>query len=78
MLSLLSPCTVQKSLLKALKKALLSELWHTVQQGEVGVATGLHVEVLSGLIRLAAVNSDLTPLMNDLPAVLQKSDSNER
>ncbi len=78
MSSLLSPCTVQKSLLKALKKALLSELWHTVQQGEVGVATGLHVEVLSGLIRLAAVNSDLTPLMNDLPGVLQKSDSNER
>ncbi len=78
MSSLLSPCTVQKSVLKALKKTLLSELWHTVQQGEVGVVTGLRVEVLSGLIRLAAVNSDLTPLMNDLPAVLQKPDSNER
>uniref|UniRef100_A0A673LCW7 Nucleolar pre-ribosomal-associated protein 1 C-terminal domain-containing protein n=1 Tax=Sinocyclocheilus rhinocerous TaxID=307959 RepID=A0A673LCW7_9TELE len=68
----------QKSVLKALKKALLSELWHTVQQGEFGVATGLHVEVVSGLIRLAAVTSDLTPLMNDLPAILQKTDSNER
>lgn len=78
MSSLLSPYTVQKSVLKALKKTLLSELWHTVQQGEVGAATGLHVEVLSGLIRLAAVNSDLTPLMNNLPAVLQKPDSNER
>uniref|UniRef100_A0A9J7XVS8 URB1 ribosome biogenesis homolog n=1 Tax=Cyprinus carpio carpio TaxID=630221 RepID=A0A9J7XVS8_CYPCA len=65
----------QKSVLKALKKALLSELWHTVQQGEVGVATGLHVEVVSGLIRLAAANSDLTPLMNDLPAILQKTDN---
>uniref|UniRef100_A0A673LFQ1 Nucleolar pre-ribosomal-associated protein 1 C-terminal domain-containing protein n=1 Tax=Sinocyclocheilus rhinocerous TaxID=307959 RepID=A0A673LFQ1_9TELE len=70
--------SVQKSVLKALKKALLSELWHTVQQGEFGVATGLHVEVVSGLIRLAAVTSDLTPLMNDLPAILQKTDSNER
>uniref|UniRef100_A0A673LI23 Nucleolar pre-ribosomal-associated protein 1 C-terminal domain-containing protein n=1 Tax=Sinocyclocheilus rhinocerous TaxID=307959 RepID=A0A673LI23_9TELE len=70
--------TLQKSVLKALKKALLSELWHTVQQGEFGVATGLHVEVVSGLIRLAAVTSDLTPLMNDLPAILQKTDSNER
>uniref|UniRef100_A0A8C1ACV5 URB1 ribosome biogenesis homolog n=1 Tax=Cyprinus carpio carpio TaxID=630221 RepID=A0A8C1ACV5_CYPCA len=69
---------IQKSVLKALKKALLSELWHTVQQGEVGVATGLHVEVVSGLIRLAAANSDLTPLMNDLPAILQKTDSIER
>lgn len=78
MSSHLSPCTVQKSVLKALKKALLSELWHTVQQGEVGVATGLHVEVVSGLIRLAAANSDLTPLMNDLPAILQKTDSIER
>uniref|UniRef100_A0A671SLQ9 URB1 ribosome biogenesis homolog n=1 Tax=Sinocyclocheilus anshuiensis TaxID=1608454 RepID=A0A671SLQ9_9TELE len=68
----------QKSVLKALKKALLSELWHTVQQEEVGVATGLHVEVVSGLIRLSAVTSDLTPLMNDLPAILQKTDSNER
>uniref|UniRef100_A0A8C1RHY7 URB1 ribosome biogenesis homolog n=1 Tax=Cyprinus carpio TaxID=7962 RepID=A0A8C1RHY7_CYPCA len=65
----------QKSVLKALKKALLSELWHTVQQGEVGVATGLHVEVVSGLIRLAAANPDLTPLMNDLPAILQKTDN---
>uniref|UniRef100_A0A9J8DDL5 URB1 ribosome biogenesis homolog n=1 Tax=Cyprinus carpio carpio TaxID=630221 RepID=A0A9J8DDL5_CYPCA len=45
---------------------------------EVGVATGLHVEVVSGLIRLAAANSDLTPLMNDLPAILQKTDSIER
>uniref|UniRef100_A0A672KS26 Nucleolar pre-ribosomal-associated protein 1 C-terminal domain-containing protein n=1 Tax=Sinocyclocheilus grahami TaxID=75366 RepID=A0A672KS26_SINGR len=72
------PKDIQKSVLKALKKALLSELWHTVQQGEVGVATGLHVEVVSGLIRLAAVTSDLTPLMNDLPAILQKTDSNER
>ncbi|KAF4103830.1 nucleolar pre-ribosomal-associated protein 1 [Onychostoma macrolepis] len=72
------PKDIQKSVLKALKKALLSELWHTVQQGEVGVVTDLHVEVLSGLIRLAAANSDLTPLMNDLPAVLQKPDSNER
>uniref|UniRef100_A0A671SMZ7 Nucleolar pre-ribosomal-associated protein 1 C-terminal domain-containing protein n=1 Tax=Sinocyclocheilus anshuiensis TaxID=1608454 RepID=A0A671SMZ7_9TELE len=70
--------TLQKSVLKALKKALLSELWHTVQQEEVGVATGLHVEVVSGLIRLSAVTSDLTPLMNDLPAILQKTDSNER
>uniref|UniRef100_A0A8C1VIK5 URB1 ribosome biogenesis homolog n=1 Tax=Cyprinus carpio TaxID=7962 RepID=A0A8C1VIK5_CYPCA len=70
--------TLQKSVLKALKKALLSELWHTVQQGEVGVATGLHVEVVSGLIRLAAANPDLTPLMNDLPAILQKTDSIER
>uniref|UniRef100_A0A8C1VHJ5 URB1 ribosome biogenesis homolog n=1 Tax=Cyprinus carpio TaxID=7962 RepID=A0A8C1VHJ5_CYPCA len=69
---------IQKSVLKALKKALLSELWHTVQQGEVGVATGLHVEVVSGLIRLAAANPDLTPLMNDLPAILQKTDSIER
>uniref|UniRef100_A0A673LCI1 URB1 ribosome biogenesis homolog n=1 Tax=Sinocyclocheilus rhinocerous TaxID=307959 RepID=A0A673LCI1_9TELE len=72
------PKDIQKSVLKALKKALLSELWHTVQQGEFGVATGLHVEVVSGLIRLAAVTSDLTPLMNDLPAILQKTDSNER
>uniref|UniRef100_A0A672KS32 Nucleolar pre-ribosomal-associated protein 1 C-terminal domain-containing protein n=1 Tax=Sinocyclocheilus grahami TaxID=75366 RepID=A0A672KS32_SINGR len=71
-------CGFHSSVLKALKKALLSELWHTVQQGEVGVATGLHVEVVSGLIRLAAVTSDLTPLMNDLPAILQKTDSNER
>uniref|UniRef100_A0A8C1ACR5 URB1 ribosome biogenesis homolog n=1 Tax=Cyprinus carpio carpio TaxID=630221 RepID=A0A8C1ACR5_CYPCA len=69
---------LRRSVLKALKKALLSELWHTVQQGEVGVATGLHVEVVSGLIRLAAANSDLTPLMNDLPAILQKTDSIER
>uniref|UniRef100_A0A671SMY5 URB1 ribosome biogenesis homolog n=1 Tax=Sinocyclocheilus anshuiensis TaxID=1608454 RepID=A0A671SMY5_9TELE len=72
------PKDIQKSVLKALKKALLSELWHTVQQEEVGVATGLHVEVVSGLIRLSAVTSDLTPLMNDLPAILQKTDSNER
>uniref|UniRef100_A0A671SNS2 Nucleolar pre-ribosomal-associated protein 1 C-terminal domain-containing protein n=1 Tax=Sinocyclocheilus anshuiensis TaxID=1608454 RepID=A0A671SNS2_9TELE len=50
----------------------------TLQQEEVGVATGLHVEVVSGLIRLSAVTSDLTPLMNDLPAILQKTDSNER
>ncbi|KAL1260021.1 hypothetical protein QQF64_007848, partial [Cirrhinus molitorella] len=71
------PKDIKKSVLKALKKALLSELWHTVQQ-EVGVTTGLHVEVLSSLIRLAAVNSDLTPLMNDLPAILQKPDSNKR
>ncbi|XP_026138598.1 nucleolar pre-ribosomal-associated protein 1 [Carassius auratus] len=72
------PKHIQKSVLKVLKKALLSELWHTVQQAEVGVGTGLHVEVVSGLIRLAAVTSDLTPLMNDLPAILQKTDSNER
>lgn len=77
MLSYLSPYTVQKSVLKPLKKALLSELWHTVQQ-EVGVMTNLHVEVLSGLIRLAAVNADLTQLMKDLPAILQKPDSYER
>uniref|UniRef100_A0A672KVI6 Nucleolar pre-ribosomal-associated protein 1 C-terminal domain-containing protein n=1 Tax=Sinocyclocheilus grahami TaxID=75366 RepID=A0A672KVI6_SINGR len=76
-LTQISSQNIQKSVLKALKKALLSELWHTVQQGEVGVATGLHVEVVSGLIRLAAVTSDLTPLMNDLPAILQKTDSNE-
>uniref|UniRef100_A0A8C1Q3T0 URB1 ribosome biogenesis homolog n=1 Tax=Cyprinus carpio TaxID=7962 RepID=A0A8C1Q3T0_CYPCA len=44
----------------------------------IGVATGLHVEVVSGLIRLAAANPDLTPLMNDLPAILQKTDSIER
>ncbi|XP_073674485.1 nucleolar pre-ribosomal-associated protein 1 [Garra rufa] len=72
------PKDIQKSVLKALKKALLSELWHTLQQGEVGDMAGLHVEVLSGLIRLAAVNSNLTPLMNDLPAILQKPDCNER
>lgn len=78
MLSYLSPYTVQKSVLKALKKALLSELWHTVQQGEVGVMTSLHVEVLSGLIRLAAGNVDLTQLMKDLPAILQKPDGYER
>ncbi|ROL44240.1 Nucleolar pre-ribosomal-associated protein 1 [Anabarilius grahami] len=72
------PKDIQKSVLKALKKALLSELWHTVQQGEVGVMTDLHVEVLSGLIRLAAGNADLTQLMKDLPAILQKPDSHER
>ncbi|RXN33752.1 nucleolar pre-ribosomal-associated 1 [Labeo rohita] len=72
------PKDIQKSVLKALRKALLSELWQTVQQGEVEVSTGLHVEVLSGLVRLAAVNSDLTPLMTDLPAILQKPDCNER
>uniref|UniRef100_A0A673LFU8 URB1 ribosome biogenesis homolog n=1 Tax=Sinocyclocheilus rhinocerous TaxID=307959 RepID=A0A673LFU8_9TELE len=74
-LTQISSQNIQKSVLKALKKALLSELWHTVQQGEFGVATGLHVEVVSGLIRLAAVTSDLTPLMNDLPAILQKTDN---
>ncbi|XP_048016358.1 LOW QUALITY PROTEIN: nucleolar pre-ribosomal-associated protein 1 [Megalobrama amblycephala] len=72
------PKDIQKSVLKALKKALLSELWHTVQQGEVGVMTSLHVEVLSGLIRLAAGNADLTQLMKDLPAILQKPDGYER
>ncbi|XP_043115226.1 nucleolar pre-ribosomal-associated protein 1 [Puntigrus tetrazona] len=72
------PKDIQKSALKALKKALLSELWHTVQRGEVGVMLGLHVEVLSGLIRLAAVTSDLKPLINDLPAILQNPDSSER
>uniref|UniRef100_A0A671SLX3 Nucleolar pre-ribosomal-associated protein 1 C-terminal domain-containing protein n=1 Tax=Sinocyclocheilus anshuiensis TaxID=1608454 RepID=A0A671SLX3_9TELE len=74
-LTQISSQNIQKSVLKALKKALLSELWHTVQQEEVGVATGLHVEVVSGLIRLSAVTSDLTPLMNDLPAILQKTDN---
>ncbi|XP_067306200.1 nucleolar pre-ribosomal-associated protein 1 isoform X2 [Pseudorasbora parva] len=72
------PKDIQKSVLKALKKALLSELWHTVQEGEVGVMTDLHVEVLSGLVRLAAENADLTQLMKDLPAILQKTESHER
>lgn len=76
MLSYLCVCTVQKSVLKALKKALLSELWLTVQRGEV--MTDLHVEVLSGLIRLATGNADLTQLMKDLPAILQKPDGYER
>lgn len=40
--------------------------------------TSLHVEVLSGLIRLAAGNADLTQLMKDLPAILQKPDGYER
>lgn len=71
-------CLVQRSVLKALKKAFLSELWSAVRDGDVEVLTGLQVDVLSNLIRLAAANSDLTRLMNDLPAVLQKPDSNER
>lgn len=70
--------TVQHSVLKALKKALMAELWHTVQQGEAGVGTCLHVEVLSSLIRLAAVNSDLIQPMKELPAILQKPDTYER
>ncbi|XP_073718907.1 nucleolar pre-ribosomal-associated protein 1 isoform X1 [Misgurnus anguillicaudatus] len=68
------PKDIQKSVLKALKKALLYELWSAVQEREVE----LHVEVLSNLIRLAATNSDLTRIMNDLPALLHKPDSNER
>lgn len=72
------PKDLQHSVLKALKKALMAELWHTVQQGEAGVGTCLHVEVLSSLIRLAAVNSDLIQPMKDLPAILQKPDTYER
>lgn len=72
------PKDVQKSVLKVLKNALMAELWHTVQQGEAGVRTALHVEVLSSLIRLAAVNSDLIQLIKDLPAILQKPDTYER
>lgn len=72
------PKDIQRSVLKALKKAFLSELWSAVQDGEVEVSTGLQVDILSKLIRLAAANSDLTRLMSELPAILQKPDSNER
>ncbi|XP_051521576.1 nucleolar pre-ribosomal-associated protein 1 isoform X2 [Myxocyprinus asiaticus] len=71
------PKHIQRSVLQALKKALLSELWSAVQEGEARVSTGLHVQVLSNLIRLAASNSDLTQLMNDLPSILNNSDSYE-
>ncbi|XP_077063759.1 nucleolar pre-ribosomal-associated protein 1 [Siphateles boraxobius] len=70
------PKHIHKSVLKALKKALLSELWLTVQRADF--TSDLHVEVLSGLIRLAAGNADLTQLMKDLPAILQKPDSHQR
>ncbi|XP_051962696.1 nucleolar pre-ribosomal-associated protein 1 isoform X2 [Xyrauchen texanus] len=72
------PKHIQRAVLQALKKALLSELWSAVQEGEASVSTSLHVQVLSNLIRLAASNSDLTQLMNDLPSILNKPDSYER
>ncbi|XP_056613383.1 nucleolar pre-ribosomal-associated protein 1 [Triplophysa dalaica] len=69
---------IQRSVLKTLKKAFMSELRSAVQDGEVKVLTGLQLDVLSNLIRLAAANSDLARFMSDLPAILQRPDSNER
>ncbi|KAA0701697.1 Nucleolar pre-ribosomal-associated protein 1 [Triplophysa tibetana] len=72
------PKDIQRSVLKAMKKAFMSGLWSAVQDGEVEVLTGLQVDVLSNLIRLAAGTTDLARFMRDLPEILQKPDSNER
>ncbi|XP_051934296.1 nucleolar pre-ribosomal-associated protein 1 [Hippocampus zosterae] len=71
-----TPKDVQKTVLKALKKNLLSKLIQSAL-GHVTQAATV-VEVLAALIKLSADIADIRDLMDILPDALQKEDSFER
>ncbi|TKS80797.1 Nucleolar pre-ribosomal-associated protein 1 URB1 ribosome biogenesis 1 -like protein [Collichthys lucidus] len=70
--------TVQKEVLKALKKALLVKLSQSVLGNLTEDSGAQLVETLARLIKLSANVKDTRDLINNLPDALQKVDSFER
>ncbi|KAM9439632.1 nucleolar pre-ribosomal-associated protein 1 [Clarias gariepinus] len=72
------PKDIEKAVLQLLTKALLDELSSSVMQVDTDVPLELCVELLSGLIPLGAMASDLSRLMRDLPALLEKPEMTDQ
>ncbi|KAB5535628.1 hypothetical protein PHYPO_G00120070 [Pangasianodon hypophthalmus] len=72
------PKDIQKAVLQMLTKALLAELSSSVLQVDADVPLELCVELLSGLIPLGAMASDLTKLIRDLPVLLEKPETSDQ
>ncbi|XP_047018439.2 nucleolar pre-ribosomal-associated protein 1 isoform X7 [Ictalurus punctatus] len=72
------PKDVQKAVMQMLTKAMLSELSSSVLQVDADVPLELCVELLSGLIPLGAMASDLTQLIHDLPVLLENPETSDQ
>lgn len=69
---------VQKEVLKALKRALLTKLSQCVLRSPTEDSGSQLSETLTGLIKLSADVKDIRDLINHLPNALQKGNSFER
>ncbi|KAK3534662.1 hypothetical protein QTP86_018208 [Hemibagrus guttatus] len=72
------PKDIQKAVLQMLTKALLTELSSSVLQVDADVPLKLCVELLSNLIPVGALASDLPELIRDLPALLENPDTSDQ
>ncbi|XP_062314220.1 nucleolar pre-ribosomal-associated protein 1 isoform X1 [Osmerus eperlanus] len=71
------PKDVQTKVLKALKQSLLAPLCTSVLSEEIRETVVQHVETLASLVKLAAKVKDISNLISNLPAVLQREGSCE-
>ncbi|GAA6071443.1 nucleolar pre-ribosomal-associated protein 1, partial [Tachysurus ichikawai] len=72
------PKDIQKAVLQMLTKALLAELSSSVLQVDADVPLDLCVELLSSLIPVGAMASDLDKLIRDLPVLLENPETSDR
>ncbi|XP_060761898.1 nucleolar pre-ribosomal-associated protein 1 isoform X2 [Neoarius graeffei] len=72
------PKDIKKEVLQILTKALLAELSSSVLQVDADVPLELCVELLSSLIPLGAMASDLTQLICDLPVLLEEPETSDQ
>ncbi|XP_058274902.1 nucleolar pre-ribosomal-associated protein 1 isoform X1 [Hemibagrus wyckioides] len=72
------PKDIQKAVLQILTKALLTELSNSVLQVDADVPLELCVELLSNLIPVGALASDLAKLTRDLPVLLENPETSDQ